>query len=211
MKIWGYVGWILVSFAISNSGSINAAMPATSVSCQCLCSVVCVSQALERVHITHWYKICIISELVYLYLSIFWIIAIHVHTHAGKSAYDTHTPRSANVPWHCLHFISVVKLIRVELYIPSKGSFCTHIVLELCHLILKSYICVGHPLPNMETIIAKEKKEIWLGPMSEESSTSNWQHKHATKNFDYTTIADRIWTVNWSNNSQLTGVVNPVY
>ena len=26
-----------------------------------------------------------------------------------------------------------------------------------------------------------------------------WQHKNATKNFDYTTIADRLWTVSWSN------------
>ena len=36
------------------------------------------------------------------------------------------------------------------------------------------------------------------------------QHKHATKNFDYTTIADRLRTVSWSNNSHPTGVVKPV-
>ena len=34
--------------------------------------------------------------------------------------------------------------------------------------------------------------------------------KNATKNFDYTTIADRIRTVRWSNNSYPTGVVKPV-
>ena len=40
---------------------------------------------------------------------------------------------------------------------------------------------------------------------------ATWQHKNATKNFDYTTIADRLRTVSWSNSSQPTGVVNPVY
>ena len=37
------------------------------------------------------------------------------------------------------------------------------------------------------------------------------QHKNATKNFDYTTIADRLRTVSWGNNSLPTGVVKPVY
>ena len=31
--------------------------------------------------------------------------------------------------------------------------------------------------------------------------------KNATKNFDYTTIADRLRTVSWSNSSYPTGVV----
>ena len=35
--------------------------------------------------------------------------------------------------------------------------------------------------------------------------------KTATKNFDYTTITDRLRTVSWSNNSHPTGVVKPVY
>ena len=35
--------------------------------------------------------------------------------------------------------------------------------------------------------------------------------KNATKNFDYTTIADRLMTVSWSNSSHPTGVVKPVY
>ena len=35
--------------------------------------------------------------------------------------------------------------------------------------------------------------------------------KNATKNFDYTTIADRLRTVSWSNSSHSTGVVKPVY
>ena len=35
--------------------------------------------------------------------------------------------------------------------------------------------------------------------------------KNATKNFDYTTIADRLGTVSWSNSSHPTGVDKPVY
>ena len=35
--------------------------------------------------------------------------------------------------------------------------------------------------------------------------------KNATKNFDYTTIADRLRTVSLGNSSHHTGVVKPVY
>ena len=34
--------------------------------------------------------------------------------------------------------------------------------------------------------------------------------KRVNKNFDFTTIADRLRTVSWSNNSHPTGVVKPV-
>ena len=37
------------------------------------------------------------------------------------------------------------------------------------------------------------------------------QHKNATKNFDYTTIADWLRTISWGNDSHPTGVVEPVY
>ena len=40
---------------------------------------------------------------------------------------------------------------------------------------------------------------------------ATWQHKNASKNFDYTTIADRLMAVSWSNNFHPTGVVKPVY
>ena len=36
---------------------------------------------------------------------------------------------------------------------------------------------------------------------------ATWQHKNATKNFDYTTIADRLRTVIKGNDSHPTGVV----
>ena len=40
---------------------------------------------------------------------------------------------------------------------------------------------------------------------------ATWQHKNATKSFDYTTIADRLRTVSWGNDSHPNGVVKPVY
>ena len=51
---------------------------------------------------------------------------------------------------------------------------------------------------NLVSIKCNEKtNEIWLCPMTKtliptENSTTNWQHKNATKNFDYTTIAYRL-------------------
>ena len=63
------------------------------------------------------------------------------------------------------------------------------------------------------TVCKKEKKkEIRLSPMTKtpmptENSKTNGQHQNATKNFDYTTIAGRLRTVSWSNNSHPTGVV----
>ena len=40
---------------------------------------------------------------------------------------------------------------------------------------------------------------------------NQWTIQNATKNFDYTTIADRLRTVSRSNSSHPTGVVKPVY
>ena len=37
------------------------------------------------------------------------------------------------------------------------------------------------------------------------------RRNNATENVDYTTIADRLWTVISSNNSHPTGVVKPAY
>ena len=46
---------------------------------------------------------------------------------------------------------------------------------------------------------------------TEKLKKATWQHKNATKNFDYRTIADRPKTVSWGNDSHPTGVVKPVY
>ena len=47
--------------------------------------------------------------------------------------------------------------------------------------------------------------------LTEKSKKQRDNIKNATKNFDYTTIADRLRTVSWSNSSYHTGVVKPVY
>ena len=46
---------------------------------------------------------------------------------------------------------------------------------------------------------------------TEKSKKQRDNTKNATKTFDYTTIADRLRTVSWSNSSHSTGVVKPVY
>ena len=57
------------------------------------------------------------------------------------------------------------------------------------------------PLQKIIKQIQEKKGEIWLSRMT------TWQHKNATKNFDYTTISDRLRTVSWSNDSYPTSVV----
>ena len=65
--------------------------------------------------------------------------------------------------------------------------------------------------------VLREKKELWLSPVTkaptatEKSIKLRDSIKNATKNFDYTTIADRLRTVQLSNSSYPTGVVKPVY
>ena len=61
-------------------------------------------------------------------------------------------------------------------------------------------------------ILLEKKNKIWLspmpiGPIPAENSTTNWQHKNATK----TSIADRLRTVSWSNNNNPIGVFIPLY
>ena len=46
---------------------------------------------------------------------------------------------------------------------------------------------------------------------TENSKKESDKHKNATKNFDYTTIADRLRTVSWSNDIHPTGAVKPIY
>ena len=73
------------------------------------------------------------------------------------------------------------------------------------------------PTDVISAVWEEKKEEIWLSPVTktptptEQSKKATWQHKNATKNFDYTTIADRLRTVSWSNSSHPTGVVKPVY
>ena len=46
---------------------------------------------------------------------------------------------------------------------------------------------------------------------TEKSKKQRDNTKNATKNFDYTTIADQLRTVSWGNDSNPAGVVKPVY
>ena len=63
----------------------------------------------------------------------------------------------------------------------------------------------------------EKKEDIWFSPFTkaptarDKSKKERKQHKNVTQNFDCTTIADRLRTVSWSNNSQPTGVVKEVY
>ena len=62
----------------------------------------------------------------------------------------------------------------------------------------------------------EKKKEILLSPMikallKRKIPKTKRQHKNTTQNFDNTTIADRLRTVSWSNDSHPTGVVKPLY
>ena len=54
---------------------------------------------------------------------------------------------------------------------------------------------------------------LWQKPLHRKKNPkkTTWQHKNATKNIDYTTIADRLRAVSWGNDSHQTGVVKPVY
>ena len=45
----------------------------------------------------------------------------------------------------------------------------------------------------------------------EKSKQQRNNTKNATKNFEYTTITDRLMTVRWGNSSHPTGVVKPIY
>ena len=56
----------------------------------------------------------------------------------------------------------------------------------------------------------EKKEEILCSPMTKaptlnENPKSNVTTQNATKNFDYTTIAHRLRTVSWRNNSHPTG------
>ena len=46
---------------------------------------------------------------------------------------------------------------------------------------------------------------------TEKSKKQRDKIKNAPKNFDYTTIADRLRMVSWSSSSHPTGVIKPVY
>ena len=83
---------------------------------------------------------------------------------------------------------------------------------------LEAYVLKTFKDTALELLVSLwEKEEIWLSPMTEaptpteKSKKQRDNTKNATKNFDYTTIADRLRTVSWGNDSHPAGVVKPVY
>ena len=90
-----------------------------------------------------------------------------------------------------------IRSTRVMLYILSVGSFLNSRWI-LC-LILKE--------KRRDLTLSYDKRPYTHRKIQK----ATWQHKNATKNFDYTMIADRLRTVSWSNNSYPTSVVKPVY
>ena len=71
------------------------------------------------------------------------------------------------------------------------------------------------PLLDPSKVQRKRKTSdsvLWPKPqyqqkMQKKQREKKWRHQH----FDYTTIADRLKKVIWSNDSHLTAVVEPVY
>ena len=102
---------------------------------------------------------------------------------------------------------------------------------RVCHNHEQDHICKGQGPKNSQNpcqgynsllscwiwIIREKKKEIWLSPMTKaptprgKSKKQRHNKRNAIKNLDYTTIADRLRTVSWSNCSHWPGVVKPVY
>ena len=66
----------------------------------------------------------------------------------------------------------------------------------------------------IDFIVGENKEDIWLSPIEKVPTVTETYKKQRdnTKTpptFDYTTIADRLRTINWSNDSHPTDVVEP--
>ena len=115
------------------------------------------------------------------------------------------------------------------LILESKGQrliseiVCMPLHTQICHESFRVSCCDSgvkrsrsQCSDNWKKVI-REKEEIWLSPMTEaltqteKSKKQRDNTKNATKNFDYTMIADRLRTVSWGNDSHPAGVVKPVY
>ena len=77
------------------------------------------------------------------------------------------------------------------------------------HWIVYHYIYKYYVREKGRDLISPMKKTNTPTEKSQEQRDNT--KKTATKNFDYTTIADRLRTVSWSNSSHPTGVVKPVH
>ena len=66
---------------------------------------------------------------------------------------------------------------------------------------------------DTHALTSEKKEEIWhsLMTQTEKSKKQRDNITNANKNLEYTTIADRLRTVSWSNSTHPTCVVKPVY
>ena len=97
--------------------------------------------------------------------------------------------------------------------VKSSNKISTLINLQKNTGVIARYGCNGnthlHPVDPMY----EKREEIWLSPMTKAPTPTEKSNKqrdniiNATKNFDYTTIADRLSAVSWSNSSHPTGVI----
>ena len=90
-----------------------------------------------------------------------------------------------------------IDLLLYTVYIVYYSGICIQFIARLCHIREKGRDLTQYCDKNPYTHRTIQK--------------ATRQHKNVTKNFDYTTIADRLRTVSWSNSSHPTGVVKPVY
>ena len=84
---------------------------------------------------------------------------------------------------------------------------CIKHVIKLLKLVFEKYFT------DRSTIFYKTKRKISdsVPYTHRKIQKATWQHKNATQNFDYITIADRLRTVSCISNSHPTGLVKVVY
>ena len=110
-----------------------------------------------------------------------------------------------------LQFLFVLFVYSLSIYLFNYFHDCIYLSITFLQSIL------GHLAFFINVSLKREKgRDLTLfcdkKPYTHRTiQKATWQHKNATKNFDYTTIADRLRTVSWSNSSHPTGVVKPVY
>ena len=96
------------------------------------------------------------------------------------------------------------------MYMKYQPWWCLRISVSLIQDLYQSNIIEKIPLK------LREKERDFLSPMTKAPYQQKIQQpidntKYANKNFDYTTIVNRLRTVSWSNYSHPTGVIKPVY
>ena len=96
----------------------------------------------------------------------------------------------------------------------STSGLTSLLVLRICAVTYITEISLHMTLNNKshkDKITGEKGKDLtqsyFISPDTHKNPKSNVTTQNVTKNFDYTTIADRLRTVSWSNNSHHTGVI----